>query len=210
MYFAQGTKAFLGYWANPGGGTAWFSNLPSERMLSLAETRAVPKEDWMRQLRASHADDRPGRELVENTSTDGLMVMGPLEILPSVPHWHRGRMVLVGDSAHAPSSSSGQGASLAAESAVQLARCLRDLPDVESAFAAYENLRRPRVTKVAARAAKLNSQKAAGPVARAVAGALMPIAMKFVKPEKALGYEQSYRIDWDAPVAATAGVTSGR
>ncbi|WP_345599527.1 FAD-dependent monooxygenase [Thermocatellispora tengchongensis] len=43
-----------------------------------------------------------------------------------VPHWRRGRMVLVGDAVHAPSNSSGQGAALAIESAVLLARCLRD------------------------------------------------------------------------------------
>ncbi|WP_435867275.1 FAD-dependent monooxygenase, partial [Streptosporangium canum] len=63
-------------------------------------------------------------------------MLGSLEIMPKVPHWYRDRMVLVGDSVHAPSSSSGQGASLAMESAIQLARCLRDLPDVAGAFAA--------------------------------------------------------------------------
>ena len=36
-------------------------------------------------------------------------------------------MVLVGDAAHAPNHSSGQGVSLAVESAVELARCLRDI-----------------------------------------------------------------------------------
>ena len=85
--------------------------------------------------------------------------------MPPVPHWHRGRMVLVGDAAHAPSNSSGQGASLAIESAVQLARCLRDLPDSRRAFAAYERLRRTRVEKVAARAARINQAKAPGAVA---------------------------------------------
>ena len=58
-----------------------------------------------------------------------------------------GRAVLVGDAAHATSPSSGQGASLSIESAVQLARCLRDLP-VPAAFEAYEQLRRARVEKV--------------------------------------------------------------
>jgi 2-polyprenyl-6-methoxyphenol hydroxylase-like FAD-dependent oxidoreductase len=54
-------------------------------------------------------------------------VTGSLHIMPPVPHWHRGRLVLVGDAVHAPSNSSGQGASLAIESAIELARCLRDL-----------------------------------------------------------------------------------
>ena len=45
--------------------------------------------------------------------------------MPPVPHWHRGRKVLVGDAVHAPSHSTGQGASLAIrESSIQLARCL--------------------------------------------------------------------------------------
>jgi 2-polyprenyl-6-methoxyphenol hydroxylase-like FAD-dependent oxidoreductase len=55
----------------------------------------------------------PGRDLLQHTSADQLVVLGSVEIMPKIPHWHRGRMVLVGDSAHAPSPSSGQGASLA-------------------------------------------------------------------------------------------------
>lgn len=47
--------------------------------------------------------------------------------------WHRDRMVLVGDAAHVTSPSSGQGASLAIEDALMLARCLRDLPDHRAA-----------------------------------------------------------------------------
>lgn len=110
-------------------------------------------------------------------------------------------MVLVGDSAHATSPSSGQGASLAVESAVQLARCLRDLPHPE-AFAAYEALRRERVEKIIAAAARTNSDKAAGPVARVLRDLFMPVAMKLLaKPEK-MAWQYGYRIDWDAPVGA--------
>ena len=110
-------------------------------------------------------------------------------------------MVLVGDSAHAPSSSSGQGASLAIESAIQLAQCLRDVPAVPGAFARYEARRRPRVEKVAARAAKTNTGKALGPIATRMMGLLMPLALKtFPTPEKTLGLEQRYRINWDETV----------
>lgn len=58
-----------------------------------------------------------------------------------------------------PSSSSGQGASLAIESAIELARALRDMPYPE-AFAAYEKLRRPRVEMVIAATNRKNSAKA--------------------------------------------------
>ncbi|MEO6088836.1 MAG: NAD(P)/FAD-dependent oxidoreductase [Umezawaea sp.] len=202
-YFVFGRRAFLGYWIQPDGRTSWFGNLPHQARMTSAEARAVPASEWLRRLREVYADDVPCRELVEHTDPAHLFAFGSMEILPKVPMWHRDRMVLVGDAAHAPSSSSGQGASLAAESAVQLARCLRDLPDVPSAFTAYEDLRRPRVEKVAARGARTNNTKGFGPVASAVMGVMMPLAMKtFLTPEKMLGLEQRHHIDWARPVAA--------
>ena len=124
-----------------------------------------------------------------------------MNVLPSVPHWYRERMVLVGDAAHAPSSSSGQGVSLAAESAIELARCLRDLPDLPEAFAAYEGLRRPRVEKIAAEAAKTNRDKQSGPISKAIMNVVMPVAMRFVNSEKMFGPVHRYRIDWNSRVA---------
>lgn len=201
IHFVFGKRAFMGHWSPPGGGTAWFSNLPHPDPLTMAEARRTPTADWLRVLREVYADDVPGRALVEHTSADQLFVFGAGEILPTVPCWHRGRVVLVGDAAHAPSSSSGQGASLAAESAVQLARCLRDVADVGEAFAVYERLRRPRVEKVAAQAAKTNSNKTAGPIGKAVMSLVMPIAMRtFMTPERMFGWIHRHRIDWDEPI----------
>ena len=120
--------------------------------------------------------------------------------MPPVPHWHRGRMVLVGDAVHAPSNSTGQGASLAMESAIQLARCLRDLHDVSSAFTAYERLRRPRVEKIAARGARISHAKAPGPVAQRMMGLLLPLMLKTMNLEKTAAAEQRFAIDWHAPV----------
>ncbi|MEO3924201.1 FAD-dependent monooxygenase [Micromonosporaceae bacterium B7E4] len=203
MTFAFGKGGYYLYWPEPGGGTRWGVNLPQERPISLAEARAVPSADWMRTLRAAYADDDPGRHLMSTSSADELQVVGSLQIMPPVRHWHRGRMVLVGDSAHAPSNSSGQGASLAIESAVQLARCLRDITDVPAAYAAFERLRRGRVERVAARAARINQAKAPGAVARVLMPLLMPLLMKTaMNPEKTIGPEQRYVIDWDAPVTA--------
>jgi 2-polyprenyl-6-methoxyphenol hydroxylase-like FAD-dependent oxidoreductase len=113
-------------------------------------------------------------------------------------------MVLVGDAVHAPSNSTGQGASLAMESAIQLARCLRDLPDLPSAFAAYERLRRSRVEKIAARGARISHAKAPGPVAQRMMRLMIPVMVKAMNIEKTMGAEQRYTIDWDAPVDGVA------
>jgi 2-polyprenyl-6-methoxyphenol hydroxylase-like FAD-dependent oxidoreductase len=109
-------------------------------------------------------------------------------------------MVLVGDAVHAPSNSTGQGASLAMESAIQLARCLRDMTDVPSAFSVYERLRRPRVEKIAARGARISRAKAPGPVAQRMMRLLLPVMLATPNLDKMMAAEQRYTIDFNAPV----------
>ncbi|GAD81525.1 FAD-dependent monooxygenase [Nocardia asteroides NBRC 15531] len=201
MVFAFGAKAYYLYWQHADGRVAWGANLPSAQYYSLTEARAIPAEHWLRVLRETYAPDTPGGEFARRTTAENLEITGALHIMPPVPHWYRDRMVLVGDSVHAPSNSSGQGASLAIESAIQLARCLRDIEAPALAFAAYERLRRARVEGIATRAARVNHSKTPGPVARRFMNALMPLMVRTVmNPEKTMGAERRYRIDWDAPV----------
>jgi FAD-dependent urate hydroxylase len=118
-----------------------------------------------------------------------------------VPVWHRGRAVLVGDAAHATSPSSGQGASIAIESAIELARCLRDRPTIQQAFTVYEMSRRPRVERIIKQTARVNSDKAPGPVGRFIRDVTFPIAMRtFYNQEKMVGWIHRYTIDWPAHV----------
>lgn len=169
--------------------------------MTMAEVRTIDADDWLRVLREAFAGDRtPALDILRRTAPADLLVTGALEDVPRVPAWSRGRMVLIGDAAHATSPSSGQGASLAIESAVELARCLRDLPH-EEAFAAFEQLRRSRVERIIAMAARTNSDKAAGPVARVLRDLLMPVAMKLARPEQ-WSRQFDYRIDWEAPAGA--------
>ena len=197
MHFTFGRRAYYLYWRRPDGTTHFGANLP----MPLTEARSVPAATWLSHLTEAYGDDDPGGALVRRIDPAALVVTGALHIMPPVPHWHRGRMVLVGDAVHAPSNTSGQGASLAIESAIELARCLRDLPDPSSAFAAYERLRRPRVEAIAAKAAKVNHMKAPGPIMKAAMPVLMRLLLKTaMRPEKTFGPEQRFRIDFDAPV----------
>ena len=200
MTFAFGRNAYYLYWKQADGLLTWGANLPSKKYLSLKEARAIPAEDWLRTLRETYAPDTPGRLLAERTAADSLDVVGGLHIMPPVPHWYSDRMVLVGDAVHAPSNSTGQGASLAIESALQLARCLRDRPDPRSAFASYEQLRRERVERITKRGARTNFAKTPGPVARKLMHVTMPLFFRLMNFDKVMGWEQRYRIDWDAVV----------
>jgi 2-polyprenyl-6-methoxyphenol hydroxylase-like FAD-dependent oxidoreductase len=209
MVFAFGKRAYYLYWRDENGLISWGANLPWTKYLTIGETRDIPAQQWLETLRATYGDDVPGRQFVAATSPEMLEPTGGLHIMPPVPHWRRGRMVLVGDAVHAPSNSTGQGASLAIESAVQLARCLRDLPDHTSAFAAYEQLRRPRVERIAAQGARVNHAKAPGPVAKVFMRALMPIMFSPAIVERTAGKSQRYRIDFDEKVSdETAAVAT--
>jgi 2-polyprenyl-6-methoxyphenol hydroxylase-like FAD-dependent oxidoreductase len=191
MYFIFG-NAFIGYWRLRDDSVVWFGSLPSKEPLSSAQARQTPAPVWLDQLRDLYGDDPAAKELLARTSPDDLFVLGSMEMMPPVPNWHDDRMVLVGDSAHAPSSSSGQGASQALESAIELARCLRDLPDAPSAFAAYEKLRRPRVEAIAAAAAGTNRRKA-----RAGADDAPP---QMPTAEQMFGAVHRHTISWDEHV----------
>src|SRR5262249_14763044 len=59
--------------------------------------------------------------------------------------WHVGRVVLIGDAAHASSPMMGQGGCLAMEDAYVLAEGLRTAPSVETALSTYVSRRRARV-----------------------------------------------------------------
>jgi 2-polyprenyl-6-methoxyphenol hydroxylase-like FAD-dependent oxidoreductase len=202
MHMIFGKRAFFGYQVHDDGSGGWFANLPHRQPMTTGQARAVSAAEWLRILRAAFADDRtPALDMLNRVDPADLLITGGLEDIPTVPTWSAGRMTLIGDAAHATSPSSGQGASLAIESAVQLARCLRDLPP-EEAFAAYERLRRARAERIIAMAARTNSDKAAGPVARVLRDLLLPVAFKLLaKPEK-MAWQFDYRIDWDARVPA--------
>jgi 2-polyprenyl-6-methoxyphenol hydroxylase-like FAD-dependent oxidoreductase len=201
MSFVFGDRGFFGYWKERDDRVLWFANLPHPKPMTQAQTLEISLKDWLLILREAYRDDVPAREILRHVRPEELLAFGSMNVLPSVPHWYRERMVLVGDAAHAPSSSSGQGVSLAAESAIELARCLRDLPDLPEAFAAYEGLRRPRVEKIAAEAAKTNRDKQSGPISKAIMNVVMPVAMRFVNSEKMFGPVHRYRIDWNSRVA---------
>lgn len=208
MTFAFGKRAYYLFWKRPDGRIGWGANLPAPQPLTFQQARAVDPDEWLRTLRAVYSDDTPGARLAAQTTPDILQPVGALHIMAPVPHWHRGRMVLVGDAVHAPSNSTGQGASLALESGIQLARCLRDLPDVDTAFGCYEQLRRARVEKIAARGARISHAKTPGPIAQRMMRLFVPLMLRTVNLSKTMDTEQRYVIDWTAPASAELGAAT--
>jgi 2-polyprenyl-6-methoxyphenol hydroxylase-like FAD-dependent oxidoreductase len=105
-------------------------------------------------------------------------------------------MVLVGDAAHAASPSSGQGASMAIEDGIVLAKCLRDVPEIDGALAAYEHARRDRVERVVAQGRRNGSGKTPGPFGRVVRDLFLRVVFPRVAKSDSLAWITDYRIDW--------------
>jgi 2-polyprenyl-6-methoxyphenol hydroxylase-like FAD-dependent oxidoreductase len=201
MQMMFGRRTFFGWATAPDGATWWFANVPRRDEPAPGELAAVPADAWRAQLTALLAGDAgPAARIV--TATAGDLAAWATYDLPRVPVWHGRRTVLVGDAVHATSPSSGQGAAMAAEDALALARCLRDVP--EDALAAYEGLRRRRVERVVAAGRRTSSSKAAGPVGRIVRDAVMPHVLRRIGPEGGLGWVFAHRNDWEEPVPAAA------
>lgn len=197
-----GARAFFGHVVDSSGGTVWFANVPRDEVGG-SERRTTVTEQWKRYLIDMFRGDR--------SDAVPIIAAGNLELtadntydLPSVPTWHRWPVIIIGDAAHAPSPTSGQGASMAIEDAVVLAKCLRDLSNTPRAFATYEHLRRRRVERIVAQGARQSSHKAAGPVGRIVRDLMLPFVFRYLVTEKSLRWMYDHHIDWDAPVAARA------
>jgi salicylate hydroxylase len=111
------------------------------------------------------------------------------------PPWTRGRAVLLGDAAHPVLPFLAQGAALALEDAVVLARRLSDAGDVRAGLARYEAARAPRAARVS-RASRRNAFAfhASGPAAWAgqtalsLVGRVAPSALS-VSLDRLYGYD---------------------
>jgi 2-polyprenyl-6-methoxyphenol hydroxylase-like FAD-dependent oxidoreductase len=203
-----GARAFFGYVPDTAGGTVWFTNLP-RRPANRSERESTTADEWKQQLIEQFADDRgPARDLI---------AAGQLQLaadntydLPSVPIWHSGPRMIIGDAAHAPSPSSGQGASMAIEDGVVLAKCLRDMPRVEQAFATFERIRRARVERIVAQGARSSSTKAAGRIGRAVRDLALPFVFRFLVTEKSQAWMYDHHIDWESRLTSNEQVSNER
>ncbi|GAB3967526.1 FAD-dependent monooxygenase [Actinoallomurus acanthiterrae] len=198
-----GKNCFFGYTVSPDGEIWWFANPPRAKERSREELRTLTTDRLREELVGMLSTDRtPGARIVRSMSGD--FPLTNQYDLPNVPTWHTGRMVVIGDAAHAVSPSSGQGASQAAEDAVTLARCLRDAPDIPRALGAYERLRRERVERVVAWGSGMNNTKKQGLTGRVLRDLALPFILRNAAGPKSMAkmaWLFEHHIDWDAPVA---------
>lgn len=155
FHVIRGATAF-GYIVTRNEGTWWFARVHDDE-LDRDSLRSGTTQRWKSALSTLlQHEQSPALSIVN--ATHRILVTNAYD-LPDVAAWHRNGMLIIGDAAHAASPATGQGASLALEDAVILAKALRDQPDVERAFTKYEQLRRERVHANIDASARLSARR---------------------------------------------------
>ena len=164
----RGSAAF-GYLVTGQHGIWWFCRV-NDAELSRHQITSGTTSGWKDELINRLRDDQtPAVGIVR--AAHRILVTNAYDV-PNLRSWHRDQMIIIGDAAHAASPATGQGASMALEDAIILAKSLRDTGDPASAFVLYEQLRRARVQANISASARMSANTPANPQSARPDGAI--------------------------------------
>jgi 2-polyprenyl-6-methoxyphenol hydroxylase-like FAD-dependent oxidoreductase len=146
-----GRGAQFGLFPLNAGRVYWFASLS-------VSTDAIRGDGWRREnlLHVFAGWHRPVRDVIAATNTDSV-ICTPIYISRPPRGCGQGRVALVGDAAHPGAPALGQGAGLAMEDAVVLARCVGESDSIAAAVRAYERKRLARTTALVKEANRIGS-----------------------------------------------------
>ena len=116
------------------------------------KTAPVGEQDTTVNIKAYLLDefsqfDGPVHELI-NATPDYMIRRTDLFDLPGLKQWHKGKVCLIGDAAHAATPNLGQGGAQAVEDAYSLVTKLKFEGNIEKAFSTFRNERYGKVRKI--------------------------------------------------------------
>ncbi|MBO9727250.1 MAG: FAD-dependent monooxygenase [Chitinophaga sp.] len=196
LNFTFGAKGFFGYCAADTGYAMWWSNLEAAQPMSEAALRDTSMDKLQEEMLGIYRDFHvPVATLIKHTERP---IRQNISDIPSLPTWHKGRVLLIGDAAHAVSPNSGQGASLALEDAMYLAKLLRDgQADYKKVFTQFEAGRKQRVEKIVAEGRRRgNDKKVLSPMQAKIRNFMMSVFLKLFGI-KGIDWVYRYKIDWE-------------
>lgn len=163
LTFSFGPQGFFGWGGAERGQLMWWSNYLRDEPFGHDDLANLDWDSIKADLLANFGDwPSPIPDCIQNTTR---LLRHNIFDIQSLPTWHRGRAILIGDAAHAVTPNSGQGASLALEDALMLAKLLKKASkgatvDHSAVFSLFERERKPRCEAIIAEGRKQGSNKA--------------------------------------------------
>ena len=153
------TPSSLHIWCGPGTHAVFYGMDRGELVSLLAVYKPGGLPEWTRSHARAPATTDEALSIFERYGWDGRMLdmvrniegdmnLWALKDVPRVTRWSLGRVVILGDAAHAPLPHQGQGAGQAIEDAYALGEMLVGLDDYGATFDAFEQRRRGRTSRV--------------------------------------------------------------
>jgi len=193
IHMTFGKKAFFAWAVSNTGYIWWFNNLYWRSEPTRKEMTSTIQHEIKNHLFKIHKEDpAPIPDIIN--STEDLLVY-PVYDIPSLPKWYKGNICLIGDAAHATAPHIGQGASLALEDTVVLAKCIHEKAVLSDAFETFQQLRQPRVEKLIQTARKVGDNKSnPNPIATFFRDLLLK---HFIKKEmRKMDWIYGYKVVW--------------
>jgi 2-polyprenyl-6-methoxyphenol hydroxylase-like FAD-dependent oxidoreductase len=158
----------------------WWSHLPQETEPARQALQEISDDEMRaRILAAFRGWHRPIEALISATP---IVTRTAIYDVPTLPAWHRGRVMLLGDAAHAMSPAGGQGASLALEDAMVAGSRLAAGRRFDEVFIEVERLLRSRAERLVKRAADNDARqvKQLGIFGQWMRDRLFPLLVPFI------------------------------
>ncbi len=197
LTLVYGNAGFFGYGFDKPDEILWWSSLevPENEVKSFV----IHNTDDQIRNRLLHlfADyHQPVKELVAKTKKFAQAISYQIDPLDS---WHKGRVLLIGDAGHALSTTSGQGASMAFEDAMYLAKLFKDngINNYQQVFKLFETERMPRLKRFFEASKRGNSDKKVTSTFGLFIKEKMMAFFIGLFGEKGLKWQHSYKINWN-------------
>ena len=139
--------AYLAYFILPDGEVWWWNAELYPQEQTRSEIDKISQEAWQQSMIKLYDEDP---QIIQDIvkSPENKFMKYPISDMPPLDAWYKGNVCLIGDAVHATSPTNGQGAAMASEDAVALAKCLRDMKTSKQAFEKFQELRKERVEKI--------------------------------------------------------------
>lgn len=195
VHFIYGKNGFFGFSGVNENELMWWTNIVKPNPYSRDELKNFDQENEKKSLLNQYGNySFPVSEIINKTNN---FVRLNVFDVPFLPNYFKKNIILIGDAAHAVSPNSGQGASMALEDAMLLAKLIRNEKTLEKSFSMFEKIRRPRVEKIVLEGRKRGSDKVTVNVFQQKIRELMIRIFVGTFAEKGNHWLFNYKINWN-------------